>query len=377
MKVGYIRVSRKEQAENSHALEQQELRVKNTGVEKIYQDIDSGSKDKRIDFNQLLEDIEGGLVTQLVVTRLDRLTRSLVTLRKVIAKVEEAGCELIALDDHIDTSSAAGRFQINMLGSLAEMEVDRLSERIRHGWQHLRDRKVAMNPPFGYIKVGESFELDTNPFLCLLEGKKELSKYALALQIIDFFLEARSLRGTIRLINETFGIFTTSQGNGRKVRGLFRFSHTGLNTWLNNPVIRGHTCYLRKRKGKRLPLDKWIIYQNTHQPLITEEKSAIINSILLENRQRRGFGSTAPIYPLSGLVVCGECRCVCYSISASRGKTPGKNYYYQCRNWGTRACSQKKTIRMEKIEDLLVKKLITRAEEISKLTVRSFWKPAS
>lgn len=147
--------------ENTHALEQQEKRVRDQGVEHIYCDIDSGSKDKRPHFLKLISDIQNNLVSEVVCTRLDRLTRSLVKLKEFIKIVEDNKVKLVALDDHVDTSSAVGRFQINMLGSLAEMEVDRLSERVSHGWNHLRNRKVAMNPPFGYCKVNDKFEFDT------------------------------------------------------------------------------------------------------------------------------------------------------------------------------------------------------------------------
>ncbi|MFN6453089.1 MAG: zinc ribbon domain-containing protein [Nostoc sp. EfeVER01] len=61
----------------------------------------------------------------------------------------------------------------------------------------------------------------------------------------------------------------------------------------------------------------------------------------------RGYGTTALKYPLSGLIFCGECRSACYSVTGSRGRNlPGLNYYFQCKNWRLRACSQKQMVRM-------------------------------
>ncbi|BAQ63956.1 fdxN element excision recombinase XisF [Geminocystis sp. NIES-3709] len=364
MKVGYCRVSKREQAENSHALEQQEKRVREQGAEYIYCDIDSGSKDKRFNFLQLINDIENNIISEVICTRLDRLTRSLVKLKEFIKIVENNNVKLIALDDHVDTSSAVGRFQINMLGSLAEMEVDRLSERVSHGWNHLRDRKVAMNPPFGYCKVNDKFEFDMTPFLCTIHDQKEYSKYTIAQWIINTFFEVKGLRATVRKLNQYFGLFNSSQENGYRVRYQLRFSPSGLHNYLINPVLRGHLCYLKKSKQKDT-----IIIPNQHSPVITESQYQEIIQILSFNRERRGYGATAPVYPLSGLVFCAECRCACYSVTGNRGKTPGKNYYYQCKNWLVKGCSNKKMIRMDYLESSLINYLKQKYEELTALTL--------
>lgn len=359
-------MSRREQAENTHALEQQEKRVWDQCVEHIYCDIDSGSKDKRPQFLQLINDIKLGLITKVVCTRLDRLTRSLIKLREFIQIVEDNKVKLVALDDHVDTSSAVGRFQINMLGSLAEMEVDRLSEKVTHGWNHLRSKKVAMNPPFGYCKVNDKFEFDTTPFLCTIHDQKEYSKYTIALWIINTFFEVRSLRGTTRQLNKYFGIFNTSHGSGHRIRYQLKFSTGGLYNYLLNPVLRGHICYLKKSKQKDT-----ILIPNQHSPLMTESQYQEIRQILSSNRDLRGYGVIAPVYPLSGLVFCGECCYICYSISAIRNHNHpehGKNYYYQCRNWSINSCSNKKMVRMDYIESVLINHLKQKYEELTTLS---------
>ncbi len=375
MMIGYARVSSREQAENSHALEQQVQRLKAAGAEKVLCDVESGSKDERVSFLLLMDWCRSGVCTQVVVTRLDRLTRSLPTLRKTIAQLQEAGVGLVALDDSIDTSTAAGKFQINILGALAEMEVDRLSERVRHGWDHLRDRKVAMNPPFGYWKVNDRHEIDHRPFLCLLSDQKERSKAQIARDIVEAFLSQRTLRLTMRVINEKYGIQTfahnqgTHQKGGRVARELFRFSPAGLRGWLTNPVLQGHLSYLRggEYKGRHQ-----VIY-NTHEPLISSEEAREIADILAHNAQVRGYGTTAQKYPLSGLVFCGECRSACYSLTGQNnyqrakrlGIPPEMNYYFQCKNWRTRGCSQKAAARMERVEAAVIDALLARSEAIA------------
>lgn len=351
--IGYARVSTPEQSENSHALEQQIERLKQAGATEILTDVESGSKDTRRQFSDLMKLVESRQVTEVVITRLDRLTRSLVTLRKTLDIFTQSGVNLKSLDDAIDLKTAAGKFQINMLGALAEMEVDRLSERVKHGWSHLRSRKVAMHPPFGYKKVDESLHLDTSPFLCLIEEQEEKSRSQIAREIIEVFFEKKTLRLTLREINLRYGIQTFAHNNvtgetlgGRIAQQMFRFSVGGLRNWLTSPVLSGHLCYLRGKK------DEQIIY-NTHptQRLVSDVEAAEINKIIAHNKQVKGYGSTALKYPLSGLVFCEECRSSCYSLKGGRGKNiPGYNYYFQCKNWRLRACKNKQVVRMEKVE---------------------------
>lgn len=370
--VGYARVSSREQAENSHALEQQIERLKSAGATEILADVESGTKNDRRAFNQVMELVKQGMLDGVVVTRLDRLTRSVVTLRQSLTIFEEAGIPLKALDDSINTGTASGKFHLNILGALAEMEVDRLAERVRHGWTHLRERKVAMNPPFGYIKVNDRHELDHIPFLCLLETKEERSRAAIAREIVDAYLEKKTLRLCLRVINERYGIQTFAhrdqQGEklgGRTAQQMFRFSPGGLSNWLKNPVLQGHLCYLRgqdrSKKGRTQ------IIPNTHSDhrLITDEEALQIQAIMSRNAQVRGFGSTALKYPLSGLVYCGECQGACYSCTGKRGKQPGYNYYFQCSNWRPRSCRQKKTIRMEVAEGSVIEALQERLNAIA------------
>lgn len=373
MIIGYCRVSSREQAENSHALEQQEARIRGL-VDDIVSDVESGSSDTRPNFQKLWGMIDDGLVSEVIVTRLDRLTRSLPMLRKFLDHCQAHQVALKALDDNIDTHTAMGKFHINMLGALAEMEVDRLSERVKHGWQHFRDSQRAFQPPFGYIKVDEKLQLDHEPFLCLLDGQVK-SRAMLARECVEAFLEARSARLALREINTKYGIRTfahqSQQGikkGGRVAQQMFRFSVGGFIRYLRNPVLQGHICYFPKSK------DRQIVY-NTHpdQKLISEEEARQIESILNDNRQRRGYGSTAPKYPLAGLVFCQECRSACYSQKACmnyhRAKRLGipkvHRYYFQCKNWRDRSCSNKTTVRQDDVEAVVIEALSQRAKKVS------------
>jgi len=374
--VGYARVSTKEQANDSNALLQQIDRLKAAGAIEIFSDVESGwKKNTRPQLEDLMAQVRSGKVTEVIVTRLDRLSRQGLKSFQIFEEFLNVGAVLRALDEPFDLTTAAGRAMAGQLIVFAQFHSDQKAESVRAGWAHLRNKKVAMQPPFGYLKVDDAHILDCRPFLCLLDDRREMSKSEIAREIVEAFLKQQTLRLALREINERYGLKVFAHNNtagkklgGRIAQDLFRFSPGGLKNWLTSPVLRGHLVYLRGTPREQ-------IYLNTHLEarLISEEESREIERILNFNRKVRGFGTTALKYPCSGLVYCAQCRGACYSISGvnnyHRAKRLGipieHNHYFQCNNWRSRACENKKTIRMEIVEKCLVVSLITRAQAIA------------
>lgn len=364
--IGYARVSKREQAFDSHALEQQQARLKTAGASKIWTDIQSGTRDDRQQFNEVMELVKSRQVDEVIVTRIDRLGRSLLSCRQALDHFRETKVKLTVLDGSIDLSTVSGRTQANMMAVWAEMESENISERARHGWEYLRHRQVAMNPPFGYIKVDNRHELDHQPFLCLIANQQELSKAAIARGIIDTFFVAKSLRATVKQVNSKYGIARfnyISPKSGFKVAGVFQWSPSGLKRWLTNPVLCGHLSYLRD-------CDQPIVIKNTHlkHRLVTDKEFQQIQSMIDHNQAVRGWGFRALKYPLSGLITCAECGGACYSLTAGtrgKGTKPRDYYYFQCKNYRMNACSQKKSVRMDIAESAVVHALAEKFDEIA------------
>jgi DNA invertase Pin-like site-specific DNA recombinase len=369
--VGYTRLSTREQQLNSDALGNHIARLKAAGCTEILIDIESRSKADRVELNELLHRIESRLCDEAVFIRLDRITDSHAVLERVITACLDNDVRARGLDDNIDFDTVGGKLHARILVSLSRAEVERLAERVRHGWEHLRSKKVAMNPPFGYRKENDRFVLDHEPFVCLLDGQQVMSRAAIAAEIIADFMRERSLRLALRALNERYGISSFAHNNkagkakgGRITRDVLKFSTGGLSLWLKNPVLRGHTAYLRRGEN--------IIHYDTHpnERLLTDVEWTDIQGVFAHNLKLRG-GSNTIKYPCSGLVFCGECRAAHYSLKGNRGKTPGYNYYYQCRNWVSRGCSQKKTIRMEIVEAAVIDALVQKAKDIAELGARA------
>ncbi len=104
----------------------------------------SGRKDRRPGLDALLDAIRRREVDALVCTKLDRLARSLPHLIRLAAELEENGCDLIVLDQAIDTSTSSGRLVFGILGSIAAFEADLCRERTRAGLAAARRRGVKL-----------------------------------------------------------------------------------------------------------------------------------------------------------------------------------------------------------------------------------------
>jgi DNA invertase Pin-like site-specific DNA recombinase len=83
----------------------------------------------------------------LVVTKLDRLARSVRHLTTLAAELEALGVDLVVLDQAIDTSTPSGRFLFNALGAVAELERDLIRERVTAGIAAAKRRGIRLGRP--------------------------------------------------------------------------------------------------------------------------------------------------------------------------------------------------------------------------------------
>lgn len=121
-RIGYTRVSTVAQTQD-----QQEAALKAAGVTKFFSDTMSGARDDRPGLAELLAYVRDG--DTVVVWKLDRLGRNLAHILATVKKLTEKGVTLVSVTDGIDSSTAAGRMMIGVLGSLAEYERELIKER--------------------------------------------------------------------------------------------------------------------------------------------------------------------------------------------------------------------------------------------------------
>ncbi len=125
--IGYARTSTLEQ---KASLEAQRESLRGVGCEKVYEEQIS-SVAFRESLNAAMEFCREGDV--LVVTKLDRLARSVKHLGEIVDDLEARNIGLWVLNLGLDTSNATGKLMLNVLGSVAQFEREMMLERQREG----------------------------------------------------------------------------------------------------------------------------------------------------------------------------------------------------------------------------------------------------
>ena len=127
MLIGYARTSTIEQ---EAGLDAQLRELKKIGCDELFSEMVS-SVQRRDELEKALRFIRKG--DTLVVTKLDRLARSIPDLVKIIERIEEKQATLRILAMNLDTSTPTGRLLLNLVGSVAQFEREIMLERQREG----------------------------------------------------------------------------------------------------------------------------------------------------------------------------------------------------------------------------------------------------
>jgi DNA invertase Pin-like site-specific DNA recombinase len=133
MRVGYARTSTVEQVAGYDA----QLRdLKAAGCEKVFSEQLSSVLTERLELTRALEFVREG--DAFVVTKLDRLARSMRNLCDISDILEKKSVSLVILALNVDTGTPSGRLMLNMFGSFAQFEREIMLERQREGVQRAK-----------------------------------------------------------------------------------------------------------------------------------------------------------------------------------------------------------------------------------------------
>ena len=338
----YLRVSTQEQADEGYSIGEQDERLKNYckamqwPIFKVYVDPGySGGNINRPGIQDLIKDVEAGLLDKVVVYKLDRLSRSQYDTLYLIEKVFLANnTDFVSMTESFSTNSSLGRAMIGFLAVFAQLEKDKINERMIIGKEaRAKDGKWhgGATEPIGY---------DYDPATELLN----INDYE-AMQIrevYDLFLQGTPLRTIERTFKEKGYTHKHGTWDPKTMRRLMR-----------NKTQLG---YIKHR-------DEW--YPGDHDPIIDEEtyKKAVK---LLDDRAEQyklsGVKPGAQTTYLGGLLRCKHCGGK-YTKQANGRKEP-KTLWYMCYS---RCKKVKKMIKdpncknknwkMTELDDLVIKEI--------------------
>ena len=300
----------------------------------------------------------------VMVTRIDRFSRSLLDFCSVSESLKEHGVAFKSLKDSFDTSTAAGDAMLKILLVFAELERRQTSERTVVALQ-VRAESGLWNG--GYPMLG--YDPDGKGSLIVLEGEAAIVQYA-----FEQFVSLQSTRKLAKALNEKgyrTKRFTSRRG---RIQGGKEFNQSAVATILRNRTYVGEVS------------NNELWYSGRHVGIIDQDLFDRVQVIVEANgRGAKQPRKVQPLpYLLTGLVRCGCCnnedgtpKFLTSWTTRGRG---GKRYrYYRCTSEGKQAVSDCKignraadpletlvlaTVRRAVTEPSIVEEAVTEAERM-------------
>lgn len=170
MKIGYVRISTKEQN-----TARQDVLMEQLGVEKVYTDKLSGKNTDRPELQKMMDFVREG--DELVVESFSRFARNTRDLLNLTDRLKEKGVRFVSRKESIDTSTPAGEFMLTVFAALAQLERETTLERQAEGIAIAKAEGRMKGRP---KKAEEDFE---DIYMQVKAGKKSVSRGAKELGI--------------------------------------------------------------------------------------------------------------------------------------------------------------------------------------------------
>lgn len=321
----YIRVSTTEQSDNEFSSLDGQLsqcktwiQQKNTmgGIEgrkisdfEVYKDAKSGKDLNRPGIERLLKDAQNDKFDLLIVTKLDRVSRSLQDFLNLFQKLEESNVDIAVVTQDIDTSSPAGKALQRMLLVFAEFERDMVSDRTRE--KRIESLKAGLWTG-GYQILGYDLE---DKKLIKNETEAELVK-----TIYQKYLELKSANKVARYLNKT-GYrnkkWITQKGTPR---GGGKFNKKNVLSILKRQLYTGFF----EIGGS--------VYEGQHEPVVDQSLFDQTQQLIHQNSvtPHANTSSDTPAV-LKGICSCGLCE-NSMTVYGTKNRHKSKYYYYKCTN---------------------------------------------
>lgn len=295
----YIRVSTFDQAREGFSLRKQEERLKEFckfkryNIYKVYQDAGISAKnDKRPAYQEMIEDVKKGNINVIVALKLDRLTRSVYDIEKLMKFVNDYECDIDCMADESNTTTSNGRMVMRIMTSVSQNEIEKCSERTKFGMA-------------GAIKNGH---IPNRTGLAFKRENKKLVPDPLTKDIIvrifDLYLEGKSHQAIANIYNK------------EKVLGKTNWYDSTIQKILSNELYKGDYV-----NGKRTKHPTY--YENVIEPIVSKEKWESCQYQKLRNA--RHYERTAT-YLFTNKLKCSKCGNFLGGHATT--KTNGKKYYY-------------------------------------------------
>ena len=323
----YVRVSTEEQAKEGFSIRAQEqklkdyARIKEWAIHKIY--IDEGISGKNItdrpQINQLIKDIKKGLVKNVLIFKIDRLTRNTSDLIYLINLFNEYNCAFNSLCESIDTQTPSGRMFIKIIGIFAEFERENIVERTKLGFERKVKEGYSLctrTASYGYTRnIGDKIQ------------KINEKEAVIVREVFDMFVHhGKSFLDIAKNLNErNIPTKENSVWIARSIRNM-----------LTNCNYIGKVRYATKDEERNFEV------QGNHEPIISnelyEEAQELISKISKKSYTKRPKEENY----FSGVLYCAQCGARLVTHNDLYKNKSGEKIFksgYRCSNYIRKTCS--------------------------------------
>ena len=244
----YARVSTEDQAREGFSLPEQKERLKEFcqfkkyEIYKIYKDAGISAKnDKRPAYQEMLEDVKNKKINVIVAFKLDRLTRSVYDIEKLMKTVNDLECDIDCLADESNTTTSNGRMVMRIMTSVSQNEIEKCSERTKVGLAGAIKQGHIPGPlPLGYQRIDKKMVPDP------------LTK-DIVIRLYDLYLEGKSYQTIANIYNE------------EKVLGKTNWCDSTISRMITNEIYKGDYMHGKKKSKPNY-------YENVVEPLVSKQK---------------------------------------------------------------------------------------------------------
>ena len=331
----------------------------------------SGKNTNRPAFQQLMEAVETGQVSKIIVYRLDRFSRSIADFSQIWTKLEQRNVEFQSVTENFDTSSPMGRAMLNIVLVFAQLERETTAERVRDNYQH----RFALGSwpggpaPFGFdlTKISDTNGRQVSSLVANSNAPvvhKIFQLYAqdsASLRSVAIALNAEGIPGPRRKTwdNVTLSRILHSPLYVQATEDVFWwYLSKGLQPKQEATAFDGtHACnVIGKRdrsKGKYQDLDQQSFSLSNHQGSTPAGLWLKCQEKLDRNRQFAPSTSGKHSW-LTGLLKCGSCG---YAIKVVRDSSTQKRYLICSGRTNMASCSAHINVNLNELEVAIADKL--------------------
>lgn len=293
----------------------------------------SGTRFDRPGFTAMLEQIEEGNVEVVCIKDMSRLGRDYLKVGMYMETMRKMGVRLIAVNDGVDSFSGEDDFT-PFRNIMNEWYARDTSKKIKSTFQAKGQagKHVMSSPPYGYLKSPENKE-------------KWIVDEEAAVIIRRIFRMTMEGFGPYQiakcLSNEKIDIPAWHQaklGLGlhqhKKFSNPYNWSSSTICNILKKHEYLGHTVnfktrkHFKDKKSHYVSQDQWLIFENTHEPIIDQETFDNVQRI--RSKVRRYPDGWGEANPLTGLMYCADCGGKMYVHRVNNGKRIPQ---YVCANY--------------------------------------------